>query len=131
MLREVRCRLAHHKSYTRDLNSTNLSPEKQNIRPSSVLVYLFQASLDAAVLAGDGFGVPVVCGAAGHAQIWVTFPHSQVAWTLFGVALCLTPAAWEAILAWKTSGHIAAVKGDMLKRFMSKLHAAIQKDNTL
>lgn len=60
---------------------------------------LFQASLDAAVLAGDGFAVPVVCRATGHAQIWVTFPHGQVAGTLFGVALRLAPAAREAVLA--------------------------------
>lgn len=73
-------------------------------------MYLFQSSLDAAVLAGDPFAVPVVCGAAGHAQIWVTLPHSQVAGALFSVALCLTPAAWEAVLAWKSFRHTAALK---------------------
>ena len=91
-------------------------------------MYLFQASLDAAVLAGDGFGVPVVRRATGHAQIWVTFPHSQVAGALFGVALCLTPAAREAVLAWKTFRHTAALKGG---RAQNELHAGVQKDNTL
>lgn len=64
------------------------------------LLYLFEASLDAAVLAGHPFAVPVVCSPTGHAQIWVTLPHSQVAGTLLGVALGLTSAAWEAVLAW-------------------------------
>lgn len=58
--------------------------------------------MDAAVLAGDPFAVPVVCSATGHAKIWVTLSHSQVAGTLFSVALCLTSAAWEAVWAWKT-----------------------------
>lgn len=62
-------------------------------------VYLFQASLDAAVLAGDHFAVPVLGGAACHAKIWVTLSHGQVAGTLFSVTLGLTPAAWEAVLA--------------------------------
>lgn len=65
-------------------------------------MYLFKASLDAAVLAGDPFAVPVVRSTAGHAQIWVTLSHGQVARTLFSVALCLTSAAGEAVLAWKT-----------------------------
>lgn len=69
-----------------------------NIRGSQKQV-LFQASLDATVLAGDYFTVPVVCGTACHAKIWVTFSYSQVAGTLFSVALSLTPAAWEAVLA--------------------------------
>lgn len=64
--------------------------------------YLFQASLDAAVFARDYCAVPVVCSSTGHAQIWVALPHSQVAGTLFRVTLSLTPAAWEAVLAWKT-----------------------------
>lgn len=67
----------------------------------SLLVYLFETSLDAAVLAGDRFAVPVVCSTTGHAQIWITLPDSQVAGTLFGVTLSLTPAAWKAVLAWK------------------------------
>lgn len=78
--------------------------------PSAVLAYFLEASLDAAVLAGDGFAVPVLCRAAGHAQIWVTLPHGQVAGTLFSVALRLASAAWEAVLAWKTLGHTAAQK---------------------
>lgn len=59
--------------------------------------------MDAAVLAGDYLAVPVVRGSTGHTQIWVTFPHRQVAGTLLGVALGLTAAAWETVLAWRTS----------------------------
>lgn len=88
-----------------------------------VVKYLFYASLDAAVLARDPFAVPVVCSTAGHAQIWVALPHGQVAGTLFRVALSLTSAAWEAVLAWKTFIYTAALKGDVLGTFMSKLHA--------
>lgn len=73
----------------------------------------------------------MVRSAAGHAQIWVTLPHGQVAGTLFSVTLCLTPAAWESVLAWKTFRYTAALKGDVTRRFRNRLHAAIQKDNTL
>lgn len=66
---------------------------------------LFQAPLNAAVLTGHHFAVPVVCGSAGHAEIWVTLPHSQVAGTLLGVTLSLTSAAWETVLAWKPFRH--------------------------
>lgn len=90
--------------------------------PSSFLVYLFQASLDAAVLAGNPFAVPVICSTTCHAQIWVTLPHSQVAGTLFCVTLSLTPAAWETVLTWKTFRRMPALKENVLGRFVSKLH---------
>lgn len=63
---------------------------------------LFKASLDAAVLTGHHFAVPVVGSSTGHAEIWVTFSYGQVAWTLLGVALGFTTAARETVLACKT-----------------------------
>lgn len=60
--------------------------------------YLFEPSLDAAVLAGDHLAVPVLRSAAGQAEVRVALPHGQVARALLGVALGLTAAAWEAVL---------------------------------
>lgn len=85
---------------------SNLCPRQ--VASRTTFLYLFQASLDAAVFAGDHLAVPVVCGPAGHAQVWVTLPHGQVAGTLFGVTLSLAPAAWETVLAWKSFRHRAA-----------------------
>lgn len=87
--------------------------------------------MDAAVLARDPFAVPVVCGTASHAQIWVTLPHGQVAGTLFSVALGLTSAAWEAVLAWKSFIYTDALKEDGLRAFLCKIYAAGWKDNGL
>lgn len=75
---------------------------KQDLGPLSVLVHLFQSSLDAAVLARDPLAVPVVGRPARHAQVRVALPHRQVAGTLLCVALRLAPAAGEPVLAWKT-----------------------------
>lgn len=77
--------------------------------------------MDAAVLARDPFAVPVVCSTASHAQIWVTLPHGQIARALFSVALRLTSAAWEAVLAWKTFIYTATLKGVGLRTLMSKM----------
>lgn len=59
---------------------------------------LLSASLDGAVLAGHVLAVPVVCSAAGQAQVGVALPHGQVAGALLGVALGFAPTAWEAVL---------------------------------
>ncbi len=63
-----------------------------------LVVYLLRASLNGAVLAGHVLAVPVVCGAAGQAQVGVTLPHCQVAGTLLGVALSFAAAAGETVL---------------------------------
>lgn len=86
--------------------------------------------MDAAVLAGDTFAVPVVCSTAGHAQIWVTLPHGQVAGTLFSVALRLTSAAWEAVLAWETCIHRAALKRACAEIIYEQT-ATVRKNNVL
>lgn len=59
---------------------------------------LLSSPLDGAVLAGHVFAVPVVGGAAGQAEVRVAFPHCQVARTLLGVALGLTPTPWKTVL---------------------------------
>lgn len=58
---------------------------------------LLCSSLDAAVLAGDLFAVPVVCGPTGHAEVRVTLPHGQVTRTLLGVTLSLAATARKPI----------------------------------
>lgn len=60
--------------------------------------HLFGSSLDAAVLAGDLFAVPVVCGPTGQAEVRVTLPHRQVTRTLLGVTLSLAATARKPIL---------------------------------
>lgn len=58
---------------------------------------LVQATLYAHITARD-LGQIELIGAACLTQIWITFAHRQIAWTLFGVALCLAPATREPIL---------------------------------
>lgn len=60
--------------------------------------YLFESSLDAAVLAGNLFAVPVVRCSTGQAEIGVALAHGQVTRTLLSVTLRLTAAAWETVL---------------------------------
>lgn len=74
-----------------------------------VCVYLLGSSLDGAVLAGDVLAVPVICSAAGEAEVRVTLPDCQVAGTLLGVTLGFAPATWEPVL---TCIHTAAQKSD-------------------
>lgn len=62
--------------------------------------HLLEASLDAAVFAGNHLAVPVLGGPTGEAQVGVALSHCQVAGTLLGVALGLTATAREAILTW-------------------------------
>lgn len=62
--------------------------------------HLLEAPLDAAVLTGNHFAVPVLGGPTGETQVRVALPHGQVARTLLGVALGLTAAARETILTW-------------------------------
>lgn len=61
-------------------------------------IYLLGSSLDGAVLAGHVLAVPVVCSAAGQAEVRVTLPHRQVAGTLLGVTLGFAPTTGEAVL---------------------------------
>lgn len=91
----------------------------EQVGPVSVLVHLFQSSLDAAVLARDPLAVPVVRRPARHAQIRVAFPHRQVAGTLLGVALRLASAAREPVLAWQT--HTTALKKKKKKKKREKM----------
>lgn len=69
--------------------------------------YLLGSSLDGAVLAGHVLAVPVVCSAAGEAEVGVTLPDCQVARTLLGVALSFAPTTWETVL---TCVHTAAAR---------------------
>lgn len=66
--------------------------------------HLLEASLDAAVFAGNHLAVPVLGGPTGEAQVGVALSHCQVAGTLLGVALGLTATAREAILTWGGGG---------------------------
>lgn len=59
---------------------------------------LLGSPLDGAVLARHVLAVPVVGGATGQAEVRVALPHSQVARTLFGVALGLASTPRETIL---------------------------------
>lgn len=60
--------------------------------------YLLCSSLNATVLAGDVFTVPVFSCPTGEAQVRVTLSYSQVTRTLLGVTLGLTAATWKPIL---------------------------------
>ena len=62
--------------------------------------HLLEASLDAAVFAGNHLAVPVLRGPAGEAQVGVALSHCQVAGTLLGITLGLTATARETILTW-------------------------------
>lgn len=82
---------------------------------------LLSASLDGAVLAGHVLAVPVVCSAAGQAQVGVALPHGQVAGALLGVALGFAPTAWEAVLTCggggvdvSAAGVLEGVRGGLL-----------------
>lgn len=68
-----------------------------NIRGGQEQV-LLESSLNAAVLTGDLFAVPVVCGPTGHAEVRVTLPHRQVTRTLLGVTLSLAATARKPVL---------------------------------
>lgn len=59
---------------------------------------LLESSLNAAVLAGNLFAVPMFCRPTGHAEIWVALPHCQVTRTLFSVTLSLAATAWKPVL---------------------------------
>jgi len=60
----------------------------------------FCSSLDAAVLAGNLFAFPMICGPTGHAEVRVTLPHRQVTRTLLGVTLSLAATAGKPILTY-------------------------------
>lgn len=98
--RKARCKISHstdfHDVRRKEWNVSGRSKCSAN---------LFEAPLDAAVLTGHHFAFPVVCSSAGHAQVGVALSHGQVAGTLFGVALSLTSAAREAVLACRTFRH--------------------------
>lgn len=68
-----------------------------NIRGGQEQV-LLESPLNAAVLTGDLFAVPVVCSPTGHAEVRVTLPHRQVTWTLLGVTLSLATTARKPVL---------------------------------
>lgn len=70
--------------------------------------YLFETALDAAVLAGHNLAVPVLRRPAGQTEVWIAFPHGQVARALLGVALGLTAAAREAILTCRNTARVFA-----------------------
>ncbi len=74
---------------------------------NKTVCYLLGAPLNGAVLAGHVLAVPVVCSAAGQAEVGVALPDCQVAGTLLGVALSFAPTTWEAVL---TCVHKAAHK---------------------
>lgn len=58
---------------------------------------LTQSPLHAHILARDLLQLELIRSAR-LAQIWITFPHRQIARTLLGVALSLAATSWEAIL---------------------------------
>lgn len=62
---------------------------------------LLCSSLDAAVLAGDVFTVPVISCPTGEAQVRVTLSYGQVTGALLGVTLGLTAATWKPVLTCK------------------------------
>lgn len=74
--------------------------------------HLLGSSLNAAVLAGNIFAVPVISCSTRKTEVWITFTHSQIAWTLLSVALCFTAASRKPVLAFKmeTVREMAACK---------------------
>lgn len=74
----------------------------RNIRGGQEQV-LLDSSLNAAVLTGYLFAVPVVSSPTGHAEVRVTLPYRQVTRTLLGVTLSLTATARKPVLTLPTT----------------------------
>lgn len=102
-------------------------------RANKTVCYLLGAPLNGAVLAGHVLAIPVVCSAAGQAEVGVTLPHRQVAGTLLGVTLSFAPTTWEAVLtcvhtAAHKSGNIEEQKLISLRRHFCKNLAALVRN---
>lgn len=107
-------RVAHTPSPTQQRSGYQPCPEAalcQQPRATQPSDYLFETSLDAAVLAGDHLAVPVLRSPAGQAEVRVALPHGQVARALLGVALGFAAAAWEAILTCRNTAWVFQREG--------------------
>lgn len=59
---------------------------------------LMQTALNTNIFACDLCQIELI-RATRLTEIWITFAHSQIAWTLLCVTLCLAPTTWKPILA--------------------------------
>lgn len=63
--------------------------------------YLFGTPLNATVLAGHIFTVPVVSSSTGKTEVRVTLSDGQIARALLGIALCFATASRKAVLTFR------------------------------